>query len=112
MYRVVVQSILSFSLICAFDNMHNQGHHTVGCSSIINMSRWVTGCDQKSAAQSFKELILSNAEHIFSGPTDPLHNRFQLSHGGKRKIARISKSLGPSANRLLKKRDSTKGLKK
>ena len=112
-YKTILQSILSFGLICVFGNMRNQDQCKL--QRMIKMASRVIGCDQMSAAQLCKDLILSKAERILNDPTHPLHNRFRLSCRGKGRIlqrkirtTRFSKSFVPAAVRLLNERDKTK----
>ncbi len=65
-------SILSFGLICVIGNMRAQDQDKL--QRMIKMARRVIGCDQLSAAQMWKDLILSKADRILSDSTHPLHN--------------------------------------
>ena len=110
-YKAVLQSVLPCGLVCVFGNLRNQDRF----QCMIKMASRVVGCDQTSAAQLCKDLILSKAECILNDPTHPLHNRFQLRHQGKERFLqkkirtdRFSKAFVSLTIRLLNKRDSTK----
>ncbi len=112
-YQAILHSFLSFGLICVFRTMHVQDQNKL--ESMNKMARRVIGCDQLSATQICKDLILSRAEHILSDSTHLLHDRFQLGHRGNGRIlhrkirtSRFSKSFVPSGVRLLNERQSTK----
>lgn len=80
-YKTDLQSILCFGLICVFGNICSQDQDKLQC--VIKMVSRVLGYDQMSALQLCKYQILNKADHILNDFTHPLHNRFQLSYGGK-----------------------------
>ncbi len=59
-YQAVLQSILSFGLICVFGDMSDQDQDKL--EHVVKMVSRVIGCDQLSAAQICKDFILSKAE--------------------------------------------------
>lgn len=105
-YKSVLQSVLSFGLVCVFGSMRKQDQDKL--QRIIKTASRIIGCNLTSAAQLFQDIIRHKAESIIGDTTHPLHDRFQLSKCGKgrllqRKIrtTRFSRSFVPSAIRIV-----------
>ena len=105
-YKSVLQSVLSFGLVCVFGSMRKQDQDKL--QRIIKTASRIIGCNQTSATQLFQEIVMHKAESILADTTHPLHNRFQLSKRGngrliQRKIrtTRFSRSFVPSAIRIV-----------
>ncbi|KAK0146668.1 RNA-directed DNA polymerase from mobile element jockey [Merluccius polli] len=76
-YKSLLQSILSFGLICVFGNLRVQNQKKL--QRIIKSASRVIGVDQASTIQLYNELILGKMEHILADPTHPLFPTFVRS---------------------------------
>ncbi len=104
-YQSLLQSILSFGLICVYGNMHVQEHKKL--QRIIKMASRVIGVDQTSAEDLYNELILRKMDQILTDTTHPLHPKFLRSTRLNDRLlqrpirtVRYQKSFVPTAIRL------------
>ena len=104
-YKSILQSVLSFGLICVFGNMHVKDQKRL--QRMIKMASKIIGLDQVSAAQLYNELILKKTDQILNDPTHPLHHKFMRSNRSTGRILqqrikteRYNKSFVPTAIRL------------
>ena len=98
-YKTLLQSVLSFGLICAFGNMYIQGQKKL--QRIVKIASRIIGVDQVS------DLSLKKIDQILYDSTHPLHLTFLRSSRSsgrilQRKIrtTRYNKSFVPTAIRL------------
>ena len=105
-YKAVLQSVLSFGLVCTFGNMRVQDHAKL--QRMIKTASRIIGVDQVSAAELYDHLILKKADQILNDPTHPLHQKFCRSTRSsgrflqnKIRTTRYSKSFVPTAIRAL-----------
>jgi len=104
-YKALLQSVLSFGLICAFGNMYIKDQNKL--QRIVKTASKIIGVDQVSVAQLYNNLSLKKTEQIINDSTHPLHQNFLKSNRSsgrllQRKIrtTRYSNYFVPTAIRL------------
>uniref|UniRef100_A0A9J7XIF0 Reverse transcriptase domain-containing protein n=1 Tax=Cyprinus carpio carpio TaxID=630221 RepID=A0A9J7XIF0_CYPCA len=104
-YKSLLQSVLSFGLICVFGNMHVKDQKKL--QRMIKMASRIIGIDQVSVAQLYNELISKKTDQILNDPTHPLYHKFIRSNRSTGRILqqrirteRYNKSFVPIAIRL------------
>uniref|UniRef100_A0A671TU97 Reverse transcriptase domain-containing protein n=1 Tax=Sparus aurata TaxID=8175 RepID=A0A671TU97_SPAAU len=104
-YKSLLQSVLSFGIICAFGNMYIQDQKKL--QRVVKIASRIIGVDQVSVAQLHNDLSLNKIDQILNDSTHPLHLSFLRSSRSsgrilQRKIRTTSynKSFVPTAIRL------------
>lgn len=87
-YKTVLQSVLSFGLVCIFENMHNQDQSKL--QHLVKTASKIIGWSQLSVTQLWSDLIVGEAEQILRDPIYPLCISFQLSTHGKNRLLQSS----------------------
>ncbi|KAK0146750.1 RNA-directed DNA polymerase from mobile element jockey [Merluccius polli] len=108
-YKTVLQSVLSFGLVCVFGNMRKGNQDKL--QRLLKTASKIIGCSQTSVTQLWADLVVDKAERILRDPTHPLYRKFQLSNRGSSRLLqrsiktkRFSLSFVPSAIRLFNER--------
>lgn len=76
-YISVLQSVLSFGLICVLGNMRKQDQDRL--QRQIRTAGKIIGIDQETATSLYTKLILQKLEKILQDSTHPLHSKFSRS---------------------------------
>ena len=79
-YKTVLQSVLSFGLVCVFGNMRKGDRDKL--QRLVKTASKMSGCSQTSVTQLWADLVADEAERILRDPSHPLYRRFQLSNRG------------------------------
>ena len=76
-YKSILQSILTFCLICVFGNMRSQDRNKM--ERVVKQASKIIGYQQESSEASYKSLICNNNKSVFSVSCHPLHVKFLKS---------------------------------
>jgi hypothetical protein len=68
-YKTVLQSLLSFGLVCVFGNMRKGDQDKL--QHLVKTASKIIGCSQTSVTQLWADLVVDKAERILRDPTHP-----------------------------------------
>ena len=102
-YKSIVQSVLSFSLICVFGSLRSRDK--AAFLVVVKQARRITGTQLETPEAIYNAQVCSKVDMILSDPSHPLHNKFTMSRRGDRllqrriRTQRFNNSFVPSAVR-------------
>ena len=103
-YTTIIQSVLSFSLICVFGSMRSRDKDAF--LKVVKQARRITGTQLQSPEALYTAQVCTKVDMILSDPSHPLHSKFLMSRRGDRllqrriRTQRFSNSFVPRAIRL------------
>ena len=79
-YTTIIQSVLSFSLICVFGSMRSRDKDAF--LEVVKQARRITGTQLQSPEALYTAQVCTKVDLILSDPSHPLHSKFLMSRKG------------------------------